>query len=101
MKFSVWNQPAKQYDYYMAPGAAGENTANVPAPKHLKQRTLGLSPEQASWPLPKNAHKIGTGPTPIGRIAHPSAPLSGVPEGNTMTIALLGLAAVLLWKYVK
>jgi hypothetical protein len=103
MRYSVWNQARKSYDYYEAPGSSGEPKANIPAPKHLKHRPLGITPEQASWPLPPGSRKIGAGKLPMGRIAHPSASraLGEVPEGGNMKILLLGVAAFLLWKYVK
>lgn len=103
MQYSVWNQGAKRYDYYVVPGTIGEPKANVPPPKHLKHKALGVAPEEASWPLPPSARKIGAGKLPIGRIAHSrgGVALGAVPEGSTMKIALLGIAAFLLWKYVK
>lgn len=104
MRYSVWNQAHKRYDYYEALGTAGEPTANVPAPKHLRSKTLGITPEEAAWPLPADARKIGAGPLPMGRIARRGggSALGSAEESSSMvSIALLGIAAYVLWRYAR
>lgn len=67
MIFSVWNQGTSQFDYFETDEL--QQKLNAPKPSHLVQRTLGATPEQAAWPLPRNARPIGTGPNAIGRVA--------------------------------
>ena len=68
MIYSVWNQAARRYDYYETSEPAA--TVNAPAPKHLRPAKLGLTPIQASWPLPASARAVGSGADARGRIAH-------------------------------
>lgn len=67
MIYSVWNQGARQYDYYEAPGEQAK--VNTPSPKHLRPSKLGLTVTQAAWPLPMSAVRRGSGPLARGRIA--------------------------------
>jgi hypothetical protein len=101
--YSVWNQGAGAFDYYEAPGV--EAKANVPKPAHLRHRTLGSTPTQAAWPLPASARLVGSGDHARGRVASFSSgsALGGVggDMGILFKVGLLGLSAILLWKYVK
>lgn len=99
MIYSVWNQPSRQYDYYRCTKL--QKKANTPKPTHLlRSAKLGLTVNQAAWPLPKDAIRIGSGPYARGRVAS----LSGSPMGafdldtNLVGFVGLGLAAFLLWK---
>jgi hypothetical protein len=97
MTYSVWNQGANRYDYYEAGGARREY--NEETPKHLRHARLGASPEQAAWPLPAGARRVGSGSIARGRIA--SRALGAFDDTSLTKIVLLGLAAFLAWKYVK
>ena len=68
MIYSVWNQAARRYDYFETSEPA--STVNAPPPKHLRPAKLGLTPTQASWPLPASARAVGSGPEARGRVAH-------------------------------
>jgi hypothetical protein len=96
--YSVWNQGAKLYDYYEN-GARAE-TVNAPQPKHLSQTKLGMTPTQASWPLPLGARRTGRGSLARGRVAHPrGGAMAGFDvDTNTVKIGLLLVAAVVLWR---
>lgn len=98
MRYSVWNQSARLYDYFE--DSVPERTANAPPPKHLSSATLGLSPHEASWPLPLSARRTGSGAYPIGRICRGSAPAGlgdvDVIARPVMLLAAAGIAIVLL-----
>jgi len=100
MRYSVWRPGEAVFDYYDTPELA--TTSNVEKPAHLKARTLGATVEQASWPLPAGAVKVGTGPHAQGKIAiRPSAAL-GASDGD-LPIAkglLLAAAGALAVKYL-
>lgn len=66
MKYSVWNTGTRAYDYYEAPGGTATHAG---APPRASTRELGATPEQAAWPLPSAAVKVGAGEMPQGRIA--------------------------------
>lgn len=91
--FSVWNQPAGMYDYYRSSQA--QLKANTPKPNHLKPTKLGLTVNQAAWPLPAGAKKIGRGQYPHGRIATLSRePLGVLPDlSSPMTWIAAGAIA--------
>lgn len=101
MIYSVWDQSAGRYDYYRAGGE--QKTANAPTPRHLRATKLGLTPAQAGWPLPAGAVKVGAGSHPRGRIASlRGGALAGIDLGsNGVKAVLLGVAGLLLWKYVR
>jgi hypothetical protein len=73
---------------------------NAPQPKHLKVTKLGMTPTQASWPLPSGARRIGHGPLARGRVAHPSggALADFDLDTGTVKIGLLLVAAFVLWR---
>jgi hypothetical protein len=98
--YSVWNQGARQYDYYDT--SVVQKTANTPSPSHIRSGPLGATIDQAAWPLPSSARKVGSGKAAKGRIASRSGNLLslGAINMDTNTIAMvgLGLAAFLLWR---
>jgi hypothetical protein len=101
MIYSVWNQGARRFDYYEAPGV--EARANIGKPMHLRHRTLGSTPAQAAWPLPAGARQIGSGEHAQGRVASLGGSELGAFEGTggLGTLALAGLGVYLLWRYVR
>jgi hypothetical protein len=96
MIYSVWNQGRGQYSYYAAPD--GNPTANAPAPKHIRPGTLGVTPTQASWPLPTGAKLVGHGDHPRGRVATRGGLAGFDIKKDWATLAIAGLAAWVLWK---
>lgn len=66
MKYSVWNNATRAYDYYEAQGAT---TIHAGAPPRAASSSLGATPDEAAWPLPADAVKTGSGELPQGRIA--------------------------------
>lgn len=94
MKYSVWNNATRRYDYYQAQGNA---EIHAGAPPRSSGYALGATPEQAAWPLPAGAVKVGSGEVPEGRIASTE---------KTFTIDLTqsiiyGVLGYLLWKAIK
>jgi hypothetical protein len=101
MIYSVWNQPARQYDYYET--GTMQKGANMPAPRHIRSEPLGATIDQASWPLPSSSRKIGSGEFAKGRIASRSGgkllSLGAISmDTNTIAIIGLGVAALVLWR---
>lgn len=95
MRYSVWNNATRAYDYYEAPGSS---TVHAGAPPRPSSSSLGATPEQAAWPLPANATKVGSGELPQGRIASR--------EGGRFTIDLpqsIFYAAIgyVIWRILK
>ena len=100
MIYSVWNQSAKAYDYYQ--NADRQNGANTPTANHLRQTKLGLTVEQAAWPLPAGSRKLGSGPFAKGRIAGTRSGMGlGAFDDSSVKIGLLVLSAFLVWKFVR
>lgn len=66
MRYSVWNSETRAYDYYEAQGDAGIHAG---APPRAASSSLGATPDQAAWPLPEGARRVGAGEMPQGRIA--------------------------------
>lgn len=102
MMYSVWNQPARKFDYYET--TQEQLGANTPAPKHISASKLGVPADHAGWPLPANAKLVGSGDMAKGRIARnpriPSKALGAFSGVSRSTVGMvgLGLAAFLLWK---
>lgn len=98
MMYSVWNQGAKAFDYYETPEQ--QQVLNTPSPKHIHSRGLGATLDQALWPLPQHATKVGRGEFAKGKIASPgNTSLGSIPmDANTIGMVGLGLAAFLLWR---
>lgn len=122
MIYSVWNQGAWKYDYYES--RQTQDTANAPAPRHMigvaGAAQVGLSPDQAAWPLPPDAVKVSSGEHARGRIARRfglmPAPtgglsghlagrvdgLSGIPIVEDVPLAgLLAAAGLAAWWWTK
>jgi hypothetical protein len=103
MIYSVWNQGRGLYDYFQ--DAVVQEGANAPKPAHLKSRQLGLTPDQAAWPLPAGAKKIGSGEFARGRVASPtggqSLGLFGIESVFDIRAIALGVAAWFLWRAHK
>lgn len=101
MNYSVWNQGAGRFDYYAT--AKAQREVNTEPPGHLRGgRQLGSTPEEAAWPLPAGAKRIGQGAMARGRIASRGRrSLGGVDvDPGMLKIGMLGLSAYLVWKYV-
>lgn len=100
MIHSVWNQSTRKYDYYET--AVVQKTANTPSPKHIRSGSLGATIDQAAWPLPSSARKVGSGEFAKGRVASRSGNLLSLGsinmDTNTMAMLGLGFAALVLWK---
>lgn len=101
MIYSVWNQGNSAYDYYE--DDVKQASLNAPTPKHLSNRTLGSTVDQAGWPLPAGARLVGSGPSAVGKVASRTSgrALGAVDLGSPTTkAALLVVSAVLIYKYV-
>lgn len=101
--YSVWDHANRSYRYYRTPG--GDPSTSAPKPEHLKETALGLSPEQAAWPLPANAKQVGIGKYPKGYIASKNGGGQGlgidlVPKSPEQIIlyGALAFAAYSIWK---
>lgn len=101
MTYSVWNPTTATYDYYEAPARAAD--AAPPAP-YIRGDKIGASPEQAAWPLPGGARKVGKGPLPRGMIAKTGSGLSGLgflPDFGSLNLVVLAVGGFFLWKALK
>ena len=103
MVYSVWDNINRKYDYYK--DAVVNTDTHSPKPKHLKATKMGLTPEQASWPLPPTAKKIGSGQA--GALQISSRKSVGTKKGlddfelppfRGINIALYGAAGYLTYK---
>jgi hypothetical protein len=94
VKYSVWNPSTRAYDYYTAQGDAGIHAG---APPRASTSALGATPDQAAWPLPADATKVGSGELPQGRIA--STEPKGAVSFNAMF--LYAAAGYFLWRMIK
>lgn len=102
MMYSVFNVGTGLFDYFEDSRAL--TSTNTPPPSHVSGRELGMTPEQAAWPLPADAKQVGQGEVAIGRVAvrkGAASGLGGILEGSS-TATTLGLlvAAGLAWKYL-
>jgi hypothetical protein len=95
MTYSVWDPISGTYQYYQTP-QDGKLEHDVPKARHLSTSSkVGITPEQAAWPLPANAKRIGTGKTAKGMIAQKPG---GLAMGDTLiggigvgTFAIVGV----------
>jgi hypothetical protein len=94
MKYSVWDNAARRYSYYEAPGDTGIHAG---APPRASSNQLGATPEQAAWPLPPGATKVGSGEMPEGRIASTSV-VHGIDLPKSIMYAVIGYV---LWKVIR
>lgn len=101
MLYSVWNPSALNYDYYQAVGGLKDGFATPP--KLTSGHELGLTPEQATRPLPAGSVKVGSGDRAMGLIATTSGGQLGFLEfdSNTKKAALLIVCAFFLYKVTK
>jgi hypothetical protein len=98
--YSVWQQGRGVFDYFE--DRREQPSLNAPAPTHIGHRTLGSTVDQAAWPLPADAKRIGSGPVAIGRIAATKAggALGDIGGSPLVKAGLLTVAAILAYKYV-
>lgn len=94
MLYSVWDHADRVYDYYQT--AEKDAATSAPKPAHLRAPTLGVIPEKAAWPLPKNAVKVGRGKYPKGFIASRMSSPAFPSLGDTKVLGGAGLG-LLLW----
>jgi hypothetical protein len=80
--YSVWN--GKEYDYYEAADIV------APTPSHLESSKIGTPADDAGWPLPKNAIKVGSGPQARGMVASTSS-------SSSISITTIVAIGVLAW----
>lgn len=99
MRYSVWNPGARAYDYYEAPGLAGTH-ADAP-PRAAAAAELGATPDQAAWPLPVTAIKVGVGDVPQGRIASIGNDAGGVFKIDLPRSLAYAAAGYLLWRVLR
>ena len=93
MKYSVWNNASRRYDYYQA---QGDNRIHAGAPPRSSTSELGATPEEAAWPLPPSAVKVGSGDVPEGRIA------STVSGGfDLKQFVVYGIIGYVAWRMIK
>lgn len=103
MMFSVYNPDSGQFDYYES--SRKQLVQNVEKPRHIAaHHTLGATVDAAAWPLPADAHRVGSGEHAIGRIASRSRRRMGA-LGDTfdeplVRAGLLVGSAFLIWKFV-
>jgi len=98
--YSVWNYGTRSYDYYTAPGAPATHAGRPPV---RGGSSLGAAPEQAAWPLPAGARKVGSGPLPKGRIASTSGGISlgglgAVDLSDPVTVGAVIVLSYVAWK---
>ena len=96
MKFSVWRNDARRYDYYETPGNA---TIHAGAPPRASSDALGATPEEAAWPLPENAVKTGSGELPQGRIASREA--TGTFEFDLPKSVFYAAIGYVVWRILR
>lgn len=94
MRYSVWNMSTRKYDYYEGGGPSTAIHAGAP-PRPVFHNALGATPEQAAWPLPVDAKKVGTGDAAQGRIASMGS-FGGI--SGILPVAIAGAVAWLLFR---
>lgn len=95
MKFSVWNNAARAYDYYETRGVGGIHAG---APPSSGSSALGATPDEAAWPLPADATKTGSGELPQGRIASREAGKFTIDLPQSIFYAAIGYV---IWRVLK
>lgn len=97
MIYSVWDHGSRIYRYYQTRDR--DPATHSPKPSHLKSSRLGLSPDQAAWPLPPGARLVGQGKYPKGQIASKGGGIGlgilpvDLTVSNVFILGTLGLAA--------
>ena len=106
MIYSAWNQAAKLYDYYETPEQ--QTTINSSPPKHIRGGSdLGVTPEEAAWPIPTKAVLIGSGQFAKGRVANKPGTarmaMSGLGSISTSPFSLIltVIGAYYIWSKLK
>jgi hypothetical protein len=97
MRYSVYNYDTKVYDYFEGRGHAGTHATPPRIPRPLSD--LGASPEQAAWPLPIGARKVGSGELPQGSIA--SMGVTDDSPSGIMRWGILAVIAYLGWRAIR
>jgi len=97
MMYSVWNYGNRSYDYYQSDEKGATHAATPPKARgaleratRVQSRDLGATPDQAAWPLPAGARKVGSGPRPQGKIAS----LGDASSGGIGLLEIVGGLAV-------
>ena len=99
MLYSVWRHELGLYDYYTVQPALGEIV--TPKATHLQRNasSIGVAPEDAAWPLPDGAKRVGRGPLARGAVAVDQQALSALGDtdisGGGMFLLLLGAMIVI------
>ena len=98
--YSVWDHAERAYDYYRTPSNSAATSS--PKPAHLRSAALGLSPDQAAWPLPSDARRVGKGKYPKGHIASRNGGMSlGIlPEITPTNLLLYGALGYMVYTYL-
>jgi len=101
--YSIWNHHKRLYDYYET--SESDAAVSAPKPKHLKPAALGMTPEEAAWPLPDKAKHVGNGKYPHGYVAAPKGDSAGLgfidldlTPGSMLVLGVLGFLA---WTALK
>jgi hypothetical protein len=93
MMYSVWNNARRAYDYYRGPATSATHAGAPPVTRGASE--LGATPDQAAWPLPAGAVKVGSGEFPQGKIASLGAADGGP---NLILYAALALLAYRMFR---
>lgn len=99
--YSVYNYGTHGYDYFET---VSDNVTHAPVPPKAKDpSSLGATADQAAWPLPSGARKVGSGPVARGRIASSarSVGLGGVGDLMDFNALDVVVAGVALWLMLK
>jgi hypothetical protein len=103
MRYSVWNQSTGLFDYFE--GGREQDKLNAPKPGHIGPRNLGSTIDQAAWPLPAGARKIGSGAVAVGRVARSggSSGMSGLGDifDSPTKIAIFAAFMYVAWRLDK
>lgn len=94
MIYSIYNHGSRTYDYYQAPATAATH-APVP-PRASGPSAMGATAEQAAWPLPASARKVGSGAEAKGRIARRGGGM-GLGDFWDPNITDVAVAVVSIW----
>lgn len=102
MTYSVYNYQTKKYDYFWSPESVRAHAPKPPTPSGVG--ALGSTPDQAAWPLPYGAKKIGSGDNPRGRIATSKGAMQTLGLGefsfdNSTNLIAMGGLGYLVWRF--
>ena len=93
MIYSVWVPGERRYDYYSVGGLPIED--DTPTPSFGGGSKIGFAPGEATWDLPANAQKVGTGVRARGIVIHPGGArgaLGSFTDSPTKWLLYAGLA---------